>query len=227
MIEPKVSNNEAKLITDQIFNLIENLDLNKNASKQIEYIFEKFPFLINKKPNIAKFPRLKFNINSNDVENLKQINLIDEDNKINFTHFDTSNLSPLEKILYSILWKQGDLGKERHIISGILNSSQTDDGLVFYYFGRHLQNNKENPIVDQHVIRAFRIKECCNIEKIDYIRSKDYGISKKDSKAKKNVIENYLTWHKLIRSKHNINEQEDLTYNLDLLFFALGKYLKI
>jgi hypothetical protein len=227
MISSKIDDSEVKILVNEIFNLVENLALNTEVSKQISDIFKKYPFLLRTKPNTAKFPRLRFNLNIDDINNLKRNKLINENNKISLEHFDLANLSPLEKLLYSILWKQGDLGKEKHIISGVLNSSQGDDGLVFYYFGQHLQCKLENPIVDQHVIRAFRVKECHELEKIKNIRIKDFNIGKKDSIDKKNVIENYLNWHKSIRIKHEKNQQEDLTYNLDLLFFALGKFIKI
>jgi hypothetical protein len=226
MSKSKIHDDKVKILVDEIFNLVENLDINIEPSKQIDEIFKKYPFLIQKRPNTTKFPRLKFNLELNDIDNLIENKLIDKNNKINLEFFKIENLTPLEKILYSVLWKQGDLGKEKHIISGVLNSSQVDDGLVFYYFGQHLQNKIENPIVDQHVIRAFRIKECHEFENIKNIRTKDFNIRKKGLIDKKIIIQNYLNWHKKIRIKREKNQQEDLTYNLDLLFFALGKFIK-
>lgn len=226
MSKSKIHDDKVKILVDEIFNLVENLEINIDPSKQIDQIFKKYPFLIKTRPNTIKFPRLRFNLELNDIDHLKENKLIDKNNKINLDFYKIENLTPLEKILYSVLWKQGDLGKEKHIISGVLNSSQVDDGLVFYYFGRHLQSKIENPIVDQHVIRAFRIKECYDFENIKNIRSKDFNISKKGLIDKKIVIQNYLNWHKKIRNKREKNQQEDLTYNLDLLFFALGKFIK-
>src|SRR5690606_32497026 len=68
-----------------------------------------------------------------------------------------SSADPLAKLLYSVLWKNGDLLKVKHIIEGIV-SEEIDDkenGLVFYQFGKYLAKMPGEPIIDQHVLRAF------------------------------------------------------------------------
>ena len=73
------------------------------------------------------------------------------------------------KLLYSIIWKNGDLLKVKHIIQGILESEienvdnndkefvEKQDSLVFYQFGKYLTKKNNEPIIDQHVVRAFAV----------------------------------------------------------------------
>ena len=62
MSKSKIHDDKVKILVDEIFNLVENLDINIEPSKQIDEIFKKYPFLIQKRPNTTKFPRLKFNL---------------------------------------------------------------------------------------------------------------------------------------------------------------------
>jgi hypothetical protein len=53
-------------------------------------------------------------------------------------------------------WKNNDLKKLKHIIEGIKDENEyKKTGIVFYQFGKHLRNIGE-PIIDQHVLRAFQ-----------------------------------------------------------------------
>lgn len=70
--------------------------------------------------------------------------------------------SPLEKLLYALAWKKSDVHKLQKIISGVDHAYRgvtafPKTGVVFYQFGRHLASPREEPIVDQHTIRAFTI----------------------------------------------------------------------
>ena len=70
-----------------------------------------------------------------------------------------SDANPLEKLLYAIVWKNGDLLKLRHVIHGIVDSDvgrKGKNGVVFYQFGKHL-SKLGKPIIDQHVLRAFAV----------------------------------------------------------------------
>jgi hypothetical protein len=69
-----------------------------------------------------------------------------------------NDLPPLTKLLYAVLWKNGDLAKVKHVVKGILDKrDESDNSIIFYQFGRHLSEKKSEPIVDQHVLRAFGI----------------------------------------------------------------------
>ena len=66
---------------------------------------------------------------------LPEINYISMDNRLNISKEELDKQSLLTKLLYSIIWKNGDLGKEKHIIEGVLNFNKIDEkGLVFYHF---------------------------------------------------------------------------------------------
>lgn len=204
----------------------------------VEAIFDKYKNINNVKPNIEKFPRIQFSLSIEEVEEMQRGGILDHEfrltkeifHQITKSQNGSSNgikHSPLEKLLYSVLWKQGDLGKERHIIEGICKKEITDEGIVFNYFGKHL-NNKIEPIIDQHVIRAFRMKSIKPSDtSVRKIRMKDFSISKKGVKAKHELINDYLDWHKKLRDTYPEKIRADFTYHLDLLLFGLGKYIKL
>ena len=84
-----------------------------------------------------------------------------------FTHEDIAQLpltieqkdlkTPTEKLLYAALWKNGDLLKITHIIRGIQGDDTAESSaMTFYYFGKFLANPAKSPIIDQHVIRAYK-----------------------------------------------------------------------
>src|SRR5688572_163990 len=83
-----------------------------------------------------KYPRVKFNITKEEIEKLKETGIITGDNFLT----DISNADAFAKLLYSVLWKNGDLEKVKHIIEGIISGQQDEkeSGLVFYQFGKYL-----------------------------------------------------------------------------------------
>jgi len=152
-----------------------------------------------------KYPDIEFNISADEINELKKKEIITKENIFNINLHGNKSLTTLEKILYSMLWKQGDLKKEKHIISGILGIDT--DRVVFNQFGKHLQN-KENIILDQHVLRSFIFYKTKNVEKI--IKDKHYL---KYSDEYKKWIEN----NELFRSNKNI---------IDELLMGFGKKIK-
>ncbi len=187
--------------------------------KSIQNLKE-FPYLKEFDIDERKYPRLDISLTLEEVKSLKKEGLLESNGSISLNLAKNNALSPLEKLLFSILWKNTDLGKEKHIIEGVIGRDDKKDSLVFYYFGRHL-DNKTNPIVDQNVIRAFSSFQASknkfqNIEKI---------LNKKDVTAKdKKECEDYIAW----QNQHKLKKAEplDFTYYVDRLLFALGKYLK-
>jgi hypothetical protein len=65
----------------------------------------------------------------------------------------------MEKLLYALAWKNGDLRKVKHIVAGILSSEDdaANKAIVFNQFGIYLSGKRNEPIIDQHVLRAFAI----------------------------------------------------------------------
>jgi hypothetical protein len=161
--------------------------------------FDKYKKHFQKAEN--KYPQLDVNIQPEDVAGL-----INKHGLLSFTEMKTQT----EKLLYSVLWKQGDLPKVKHIVEGISGKptlSNKKSGLIFYQFGRYLANNHE-PIIDRHVIKAY---EC-------YRNSIDLkGLSKK-SKEKK-LAQDYIKWF----SELSLNNDE--RFIADRIMFAIGKHL--
>lgn len=219
----------AHTLVSEVFSAIDQIDHGQRPKDAITKILNQFPLVDKVKPDIAKFPRIRFDLSIEEVEHLKAKGLIDSDNRLTGSFSSLESLTSMEKLLYSVLWKQGDLGKERHIINGISSVEDPADGLVFNYFGRHLAN-KLSPIVDQHVIRAFRLK-CVDSkddkDEIRLIRTKDIGTSDKAANEKSDIVKQYLAWQHELCSKYPKDLQADLTYYLDLLLFGLGKAIKL
>jgi hypothetical protein len=152
-----------------------------------------------------KYPDLHFTISQTEIGTLKSKGIITGKNTLAPDVSANTELSSLEKLLYAVIWKNGDLAKIQHIISGICGDPS--GGLVFNQFGKHL-NNRNEPIIDQHVLRAFIYHQTG--EKIKDI--KDKHILKYSTE--------YRNW---------INSNEVLRNNMDMvdgLLFSIGKKLK-
>jgi hypothetical protein len=203
-----------------IFCLIEKAE----SIHELEDIQKHIPEEIKKNFPNEKYPRLKFALSTEEINQLKSKKILNADGSISHNCAIDMLNSPLEKLLYSVLWKNGHLGKEKHIADGILENRDHQftekKGLVFYYFGKHLKN-KENPIIDQHVIRAFLFYEAIkngekNLNKILTKRTLDAKDEENCSK--------YIEW----QNRHSLKKSDpvDFTYHLDRLLFAVGKALK-
>ena len=209
-----------------IFSLIDKA----NSIDDLEKIQNEFsPKEIKDNFPSGKYPKLKFSLSNEDIEQLKTDGILNQDGTISKLCADADklkkNLTPLEKLLYSVLWKNGDLGKEKHITDGILENRDSkyikgETGLVFYYFGQHLKDKKK-PIIDQHVIRAFKLYQALNdgVEDIDKILKMD-TLNSKD----KDTCLSYIKW----QNEHKLKASNpiEFTYHLDRLLFGLGKSLK-
>ncbi len=175
------------------------------------------------------YPKLPFSIASAEIKALKVSGWIDEDNQLNIKKFATA--STTERLLFSLIWKNGDLRKIAKIIDGIEGKvAGKNDFLTFIHFGNYLKNSTENIIVDQHVIRAYQIiklinegKQISNSKVIIDIRKKQ-TLKGKDEE----LIVAYKNWirdNKLINSA--IRKDHQYLQAMDDLLFAIGKYLKI
>lgn len=132
--------------------------------------------------------------------------------------------TPLEKLFYAALWKNGDLSKLSHLIDGVKNAPNNSKAVTFYHFGKFLVEPKENPIIDQHVIRAYKlVREHGRIDqKLINEISKSGLLTIRDSENYKN----YMTW---VKDRHITCPQEDkveLFQNIDDVMFALGRMIK-
>ena len=174
-----------------------------------------------------RYPQLKFSITPDDIVTLKESKLLEEDGSLSLNCASEDILkTPLEKLLFSVLWKNGDLGKEKHITDGIMGNRDNrrvkdETGLVFYFFGKHLIQ-KTNPIIDQHVIRAFMLYEVVNNKNYEDYK-KIVGKETVNTKDKPICLK-YIKW----QNEHVLKKADPamFSYHLDRLLFGLGKSIK-
>lgn len=175
-----------------------------------------------------KFPRLRLRITDAEVNTLKQMGVLSEQMQLSpdlangvLAHGKT--LSPLEKLLYSVLWKNGDLGKEHHLISGILGNGHNQKfGAVFYEFGGYV-SGKHSYILDQHTLRCFAIYESSD-ETIASARSLELI----DGTNPKHIdwMNSYKEFYEAI-STDILCDKSDFLYSVDRLLFGAGKLIKL
>jgi len=215
-----MTNEEAIKLTTDTFNLIK---ISKTI-KEIEDIPDKVNIPIKSRMKIDSYPKIDFFINQNEILSLIANKILDDD--LNFTTDITSKLTdPLTKLLYAISWKNGDLKKVKHIVKGILEcedeNSNQEEALVFYQFGKYLTKVSGQPIIDQHVIRAFATYKLSEFEKLSNLRQIEI-ISKKH----KYIINLYKNWLISDELTTELKSIKDYTYYIDKLLFATGKTIK-
>lgn len=165
------------------------------------------------------YPRLKFKITKQEIEELKEKGLITADNSLT----DISSADTLTKLLYSVSWKNGDLKKVKHIIEGIISGQQDEkeNGLVFYQFGKYLTKKPGEPIIDQHVLRAFGLfKANGDRDKVERLKRLSL-ITKKE----KELINQYKLWLRTELTKE-LRNNDNYSYHVDKVLFAVGKSVK-
>lgn len=135
---------------------------------------------------------------------------------------------PIEKLLYAALWKNGDLLKITHIINGIKGVETAESSaMTFYYFGKFLANPAKSPIIDQHVIRAYKAiisKRPLDESLLHEISQSGLLNSKKDTA----IVNEYIKWatEKATTIKSG---DSDIVMSLELIddvMFAFGRMLK-
>ncbi len=162
-----------------------------------------------------KYPRLGLKISAEEIILLKESKVLSTDIDNNLT-INQNYLNPIAKLLYALVWKQGDLQKLKKIIQGIeeVENPKLDkpEGLVFYCFGNHLANPNNYPIIDQHVIRALNLYN--DNSKCDSLRKSD----------KVSLVErdNYLKWFREFK-----NVDSNFLYLLDRILFEIGRTVKL
>ena len=167
-----------------------------------------------------KYPRFKLSLSAKEIEDMKNEGILNDEYKISPEIFDGKSrkkpLTPLEKLLLSVIWKNGDYGKEKYIIEGIrvqenLEQKDIPNRFVFWNFGRYLVD-KTKPIVDRHTAKAYH-----------EIRN-----NKANANKNKTDYENYLDWFKHIIDNDDFKEfnKEDVAYYLDSILFEYGKKTK-
>lgn len=169
-----------------------------------------------------KYPSYNFSLTLSEINHLRDNGIINESNLLDPDKFPQD---PLAKILAAVLWKNGDIKKIQHIIDGITGRTEdrTEYSLIFKQFGASLANDEE-PIVDQHVLRAFELYslEAYTEEAVAKIRKKELYKTKD-----KPLLEKYRIWFKQLLSKVPDAERAEFRDSIDKVIFIHGKAVKI
>jgi hypothetical protein len=206
---------KAKKFTNKIFSLI----MLAKSIEELEAIPRSSEIPVKNLMNDKGYPKLEFEIKKGEIESLVKAHILD--NNYDFTNDVTTKLKdPLVKLLYATAWKNGDLIKVKHIIKGVMDAEKEDiernEALVFYQFGKYLTKTPGQPIIDQHVIRAFvMFKFPDNIKPINNI-----------NKEHKEFINKYKEWLISDELTNELRNCKDYTYHIDKLLFATGKTIK-
>ena len=224
---------QKNLIIGKIEDLIKKSNSNIDK-KDIEDIIKKMKET--KNDDDQKYPRFKLSLSQEEIAELKNDGYLKEIDKDKKTIIKPAifrgdkQLTPLEKLLLGVVWKNGDYKKESHIIRGILSENsqkenaknEVNNSYVFWNFGRYFVN-KENPIVDQHTFRAYKYLNEIPLEKQLH----------KINKENKTYYEAYFDWFKnqIVNIEKSIGEKngidsKDISYYLDLFLFMFGKKIK-
>lgn len=217
-----MTNSEAKELVDEVFDRIAN-------AKRIDQIRE----LINddriKKNwvNTNNYPKITFKITSEDINDLKNEGKLTDD-LLFANDLPLKIKDPLSKILYALAWKNGDLPKIKHILRGIIDADSdvrnNDEAVVFHQFGKYLTKRQGEPIIDQHVIRAFALYKTKKDNDAELKKNRKLDVL---NKAHVNLIAEYKKWL-LEDIDHSLKAANmDYAYHIDLILFALGKTIKI
>ena len=170
--------------------------------------------------DFKKYPPIKYTISKEDINKLIDMGiicrhsgeLITKDGKLSEKIND-----PLTKLLYAMVWKQGDLIKFKHIINGIRFTEEDitqENAEIFFQFGKSLANPQKEPIVDKNILGAY---------KAFYEASKN--TNKPLSKKKIEIISSYKDWLK-DNLTQELKQDSDHLYYIDKLLFVIGKEIK-
>jgi hypothetical protein len=210
---------QAKEFTNKIFDLIKEAKTIEDLKKIPETL--KIPS--KNEMDDLNYPQIKFDIKPEEIQTLINNKILDKN--LNFVDDITENLTdPLTKLLYATAWKNGDLKKIKHIIKGIKEvntNSEQEKALVFYQFGKYLTKTQGQPIIDQHVIRAFAIYKNSDINIVEKFQKLETL-----NKNYKELIIDYINWLKSNELNDTLKSLPDYTYHIDKLLFATGKTIK-
>lgn len=172
----------------------------------------------------SKYPKIEFSLTPEELEQLYETRVLDRNNRISGPLFD-AELSPLEKILYAVVWKNGDLGKEKSIIDGVLADPADElpeSGIVFHQLGRHLRSRAE-PIIDQHVIRAFAIYDTDETAGKQLKRYRRLAIL---GSRHRSLVHRYKAWLESSSLSPGLTRHSEYRFEVDKVLFALGRAVK-
>ena len=215
-----MTNSEAIKFTKGIFKYIKEA----KSIRDLERIFDTAEELNRNKMSSESYPKINFEINYTEIKSLIEAKFIDDD--LNFAADISSMIKdPFTKLLYATLWKNGDLKKIKHIIKGIKDTeaenSDQENALVFHQFGKYLTKKPGEPIIDQHVIRAFALY--IKTDENDILKFRKLQLLDKTCIP---IINEYKKWLVSDELTEELKQEKDYTYFIDKLLFATGKTIK-
>lgn len=165
-----------------------------------------------------KYPDFALELNDAEIRSLRKKGILNHRNQLNVPL--RYPVDPLGKLLLSLVWKNGDVHKLQHIADGITDqiNSASKQNLVFRQFGRSLSAADE-PIVDQHVLRAF----ACHIDPKNALRYCRVSIFKN---ADENLLKQYRIWFRTQLTRMNGENPIACRKLIDRLLFITGKVIK-
>jgi len=212
---------QAKDFVTEVFDRV----IQAKSTDDLDCIVKSKSVLYSNRMREEKYPKIHFRLNQEEIATLKQKGHLEENGSFSPDISQDTDLSPLEKLLYSIVWKNADIGKERHIVAGVAAGADRrpeevpQEGVVFFGFGQYLAD-RQFPVIDQHVIRSFLVSEENDLKTIGGFRRKD-TLSKKDWDA----VVRYREW--LGGSlDESLRQEADYRYHVDKVLFALGRAIK-
>lgn len=216
-----MTHKEAKEFTIKVFDLIKK----SKTTESIDSILDTMEIPDKNRMKSDSYPQIKFKLDKDDIELLIKNDLIDKET-LTFKNDITIKITdPMTKLLYATIWKNGDLKKIKHIIKGVIkvndDNNEQDDALVFYQFGKYLTKQSGQPIIDQHVIRAFAVYKSTDDTNVEKLRKLETL-----KKTHKTLISDYINWLQGNELTNEIKSIADYTYFIDKLLFATGKTIK-
>jgi hypothetical protein len=215
-------NSKIKKFVDLLFKKIGE----SNSILDLIEIFNEFPIEEKFKIKSNIYPKIEFKITQEEIQSLEKEGIVDDENNFNQNNIHKVDNS-IVKLLYALAWKNGDLIKIKHIIEGIkdvnIDNNKKSNGLIFYQFGKYLTKKEGEPIIDQHVLRAFKVYQS-DINKEDEISNAINltTVGKKEIK----LIKDYKDWLLSDNISSDLKKELDYANYIDKILFAVGKKIK-
>lgn len=219
-----MNNQQAKSFVNKIFEKL----CSATTTDEVRHVVENDPVLKRFEMQESMYPEIKFDLKAEDLAALRDDGILDSEGRIRPPARER-RMSALEKLLYAMAWKNGDLGKERHIVAGIeaggshANATGTDTGLVFFQFGRYLAN-RSTPIIDQHVIRSFALYEVSETDEESISKLRKKSILRASDRG---IIDRYERWLSSSDLHDSLRNQNGYRFHVDKVLFALGRAVKM
>jgi hypothetical protein len=211
---------------DSIYAFLKELPEIHSIESLSKYIKRYIPSKYRKKQ--AKYPHIPFRISADDIHELVKTGWINGDHELNPDKFVDADA--ITQLLFSIVWKQGDLLKVARIVDGIVGkkAGENSDYITFLEFGRYLQDPGGRVIIDQHVIRAYRIIVYSEQEKQFLAPDELKRIAKKHTikESDRELVEDFRKWVETTPLWNPLRSEPDWRSAVDDFLFAFGKMVK-